>query len=362
MNRNKRLVKLREVMIRMDLEAVIITSYENIFYFSGFSGSNGCLIVTKDEKYLITDFRYTLQCKAESQDWQPLITDISYTFETAVKETLQGFNRIGIENKNILLSHYRILNMALPGLEGGFIDLDDELTMIRSIKDKEEIGYIEEAANIGDRAFEHILGFIKPGITERQLAFELEFYMKSLGATAMSFDPIVVSGVRSSMPHGKPTDKALEYGDFLTMDFGCIVKAYCSDMTRTVIVGKGNERQKSIYNTVLKAQKAALNEIKPGVFSHDVDMVARNIIKLEGYENYFGHGLGHGVGIEIHELPRLNQKKEDSLELVEGMVLTDEPGIYIPDFGGVRIEDLVVVTHDGNRVVSNSTKELLEIN
>jgi len=215
------------------------------------------------------------------------------------------------------------------------------------------------AARIADKAFNRICKLIKPGITERDIALELEFYMKKLGATSTSFTSIVASGERSALPHGTATDKKIKEGEFLTLDFGCVYNGYCSDMTRTVVIGKANERQREIYSVVLEAQEKALKYIKPGVKGCDVDRVARDIIKEKGFGQYFGHGLGHSLGLEIHESPRLSPTSNDILQ--EGMVVTDEPGIYIPDFGGVRIEDLVLVTATGFEVLSNSPKELIEL-
>lgn len=194
---------------------------------------------------------------------------------------------------------------------------------------------------------------------EKEVALELEMFMKKQGASAISFDIIVASGLRSALPHGRASDKVIENGDFVTMDFGCVFNGYCSDMTRTVVMGKASDKHKKVYETVLRAQEAALEAIKPGISGKEADKVARDIITGEGFGEYFGHGLGHGVGLEVHEAPRLAPIGEKILE--KNMVVTDEPGIYIPEFGGVRIEDLIVVTDNGCERLSTSPKKLIEI-
>jgi len=227
------------------------------------------------------------------------------------------------------------------------------------IKASWEIERISKAEAIGDMAFSHILGYIKEGVSERDIAAELEYFMKKQGAEKTSFDTIVISGKKTSMPHGTPDDKKIENGDFVTLDFGCVYEGYCSDMTRTVAVGKADERQKEIYNIVLEAQLTGLNAIKSGVVCKNADEMARNVIEKAGYGKYFGHSLGHGVGLMIHELPNLSPKSEMMLE--DNMVVSCEPGIYIPDFGGVRIEDLVVVSGEKCTILSKSQKNLIEI-
>jgi len=240
-----------------------------------------------------------------------------------------------------------------------WVPLKGDVDALRQIKSEEELEYLEKAEAIGDLAFEKILTILKPGMTELEVAAELEYQMKKAGAENFSFSTIVASGLNSSMPHAIPGEKKLEEGDFVTMDFGCTYKGYCSDMTRTVVLGKASEKQKEIYNTVLKAQLAALDAIKAGVTGKSVDKVARDIITEAGYGECFGHGLGHSVGLFIHEEPRLSPAGETVLE--ENMIETVEPGIYVPGFGGVRIEDMVAVTKDGCKNFTHSPKELIEI-
>lgn len=240
-----------------------------------------------------------------------------------------------------------------------FVEMQNLINKPREIKDECEIKKIAEAEKIGDMAFEYVLGRIKEGVTEREIALDLEFFMKKQGATTLSFDTISASGIRSAMPHGIATDKKIENGDFLTLDFGCVFEGYCSDMTRTVVVGKANDKQKEIYNTVLKAQTTAIDAIKAGMKCSEVDGVARKIITDAGYGENFGHSLGHSVGIEIHENPSFSPKNNAVVQ--NGNVITVEPGIYIDGFGGVRIEDLIVVQNGKAVNLTSSPKELIEI-
>ena len=237
--------------------------------------------------------------------------------------------------------------------------LNDVLMKPRQIKTPEEIELLRQAEHIGDLAFEDILGILKPGMTELEVAAELEYSMKKHGAEGFSFDTIAASGKNSSMPHAIPSEKKLENGDFLTMDFGCIYKGYCSDMTRTVCIGKASDEQKKIYNIVLSAQLAVLENLKPGMMCKDVDRIARDYITAQGYGEYFGHGLGHGVGLYIHESPAFNTR--DTSIVKAGMIETDEPGIYLPNKFGVRIEDMILITEDGCEPLAHSPKNLIEL-
>ena len=237
--------------------------------------------------------------------------------------------------------------------------LGDALSSFRKIKSPEELDRMERAERIGDEAFSYILNELKPGVTELQIAAKLEYFMRSHGAEGTSFDTIVASGYHSAMPHAVPTEKPLENGDFVTMDFGCRYQGYCSDMTRTVVIGKADPRQKEIYQIVLEAQQAALEGLRPGMTGTEGDRLARDVIEKAGYGEYFGHGLGHSVGLEIHEKPALSTR--DETVLLPGMIETVEPGIYIPGFGGVRIEDMVVLTETGIRNLTTSPKELIEL-
>ncbi|WDC85816.1 aminopeptidase P family protein [Caloramator sp. mosi_1] len=339
------------------MDAALVYKDENRNYLSGFTGDDSFLFITKEKSYFITDSRYTEQAQNEVNcfevlEYKPPIHDFIKTL--ADKHNIK---RLGVEEDRMSFSDYITYKEKLEGVE--IVKLEQTIEKIRMIKDEEEIKLIEKAANIADKAFEHILNFIKPGMTEIEVALELEFFMKKMGASALSFPTIVASGTRSSLPHGTASEKVIKEGEFITLDFGCVYKGYCSDMTRTIVLGKANEKQKEIYNIVLEANEAALKAVKPGISCFDLDKIARDIIVERGYGERFGHGLGHGVGREVHELPFVNYRSKFNLEA--GMVITDEPGIYIPGFGGVRIEELVLVTEDGYRVLSKSPKHLIEL-
>lgn len=347
-----RIDKLCEKM--HDNEAVFISSYPNIFYYSGFTSEDAYLLISHRGKYIITDSRYTIQAREQAKGFE--VIDIANGFEKIFSRIDEKY--IGFEESYMSVGENKRIRAKLKGGQD-FVEMQNLINKPREIKDECEIKKIAEAEKIGDMAFEYILGRIKEGVTEREIAFDLEFFMKKQGATALSFDTISASGIRSAMPHGIATDKKIENGDFLTLDFGCVFEGYCSDMTRTVVVGKANDKQKEIYNTVLKAQTTAIDAIKAGMKCSEVDGVARKIITAAGYGENFGHSLGHSVGIEIHENPSFSPKSNAVVQ--NGNVITVEPGIYIDGFGGVRIEDLIVVQNGKAVNLTSSPKELIEI-
>lgn len=354
---NQRLYKLREFLRASNMDGAFIYSDANRNYLSGFKGDESYIVVTLSDAVFITDSRYTEQAKQETKGFE--VREYTGSIVEYVKNVIQalGIKRLGFENNFVTYDMYEELKNALPGVE--LLKLGDCVEVIRQIKDEDEIASIEKAASIADRAFTHMLGYIKPGLTETAIGLELEFFMRSNGASALSFPSIVASGSRSSLPHGTATEKVIESGDLLTLDYGCVYNGYCSDMTRTIVVGKASEKQKEIYSIVLEANNEALKFIKPGITGQEVDKAARDIIEKKRYGQYFGHGLGHGVGMRVHELPKVSKK--GTAPLKAGMVVTDEPGIYIPGFGGVRIEDLVLVTEGGCIVLSKSDKRLIEL-
>lgn len=337
-----------------DNEAVFISSYPNIFYYSGFTSEDAYLLISHSGRFIITDSRYTIQARQQAKGFEVL--DISDGFEKVFSKTSAKY--IGFEENAMSVKEYKRLRTKLSDNQD-FVEMQKSIDEQRRTKDGEEIKKIAEAEKIGDEAFSYILDRIKVGRTEREIALDLEFFMKKQGATALSFDTIAASGVRSAMPHGVATDKIIENGDFLTLDFGCVYEGYCSDMTRTVVVGKASDRQKEIYNIVLEAQKAAIDSIEVGIPCYKVDEAARNLIKEAGYGENFGHGLGHSVGIEIHENPTFSPRCDE--EIKNGHVITVEPGIYIDGFGGVRIEDLIAVVNDKAVNLTHSSKELIEL-
>lgn len=350
--------KLARMLEEKKAEGILVTDPYSIRYLSGFSGGEGALLLTEGKQILITDSRYTeaagretdFQIEEESRERRR-----GQILKEQVKE--QGIRSLGIEDGTITLREYRALQEDLAGVT--FLPLGTALEELRAVKAPWELERIRRAEAIGDAAFARVLPLLKPGLTELEVAAELEYQMKLLGAEGLSFDTIVASGLNSSMPHAVPGEKKLEAGDFVTMDFGCRYRGYCSDMTRTVVLGKAGQRQKEIYETVRKAQEAALLVIRAGIRGKEADRAAREVIGEAGYGAFFGHSLGHSLGLFIHEQPSLSPVSEKIL--LPGMVETVEPGIYVPGFGGVRIEDLVLVTETGCENLTSSPKEMIEL-
>ncbi|MBP3361830.1 MAG: aminopeptidase P family protein [Clostridia bacterium] len=344
---NERVLRLVDELF--DNEGALISGRANIFYYSGFTSEDAMLFLTKDRCVILTDSRYTVQAKQQAAGFEVFIGRPADFLKEA------GVRYIWYEDEEMTVSELSRLKAAAA--DSFFIPRQFDISKPRRVKDAEEIKRIAAAEALGDAAFSHILNFIRPGIKERDIALELEFFMRKNGASALSFETICASGVRSAMPHGTASEKIIESGELLTLDFGCVLDGYCSDMTRTVAVGNPGDRQREIYETVKSAQEAALCEIAPGKVCRDIDKAARDIIAGRGYGDCFGHGLGHSVGIEIHESPSLSPRSQDILE--PGNVVTVEPGIYIEGFAGVRIEDLIVLTENGYRNLTSSDKELV---
>jgi Xaa-Pro aminopeptidase len=334
-------------------QAMLISGYPNIFYYSGFTSEDAYLIISKDRLIIITDSRYFTQAKQEAPDFE--LADISKGWDKIFEAVSE--NEICFEENNITVA--ALDKIKEKAKDKRFIKACGKADKPRRRKDKTELELIASAEEIGDMAFSHILEFIRPGMRESEIALELEIYMKKQGASALSFTTIAASGERSAMPHGAASDKTVKKGELLTLDFGCVYHGYCSDMTRTVVLGKPDSKQKEIYDTVLRAQTAAIDGIYEGILCSDADKIAREIIKSAGYGDCFTHSLGHSVGVEIHENPLFSPKSTDTLE--DGNVLSVEPGIYIEGWGGVRIEDLIAVS-DGKIVnLTHSPKELIVI-
>ena len=336
--------------------AAIIENPENRLYFTGFHSSLGYLVVSRDRAVFLTDSRY-IEAAGRCIEGAEIT---EYFSLSTVRDTLAGFGveKVVLQSSTTTVAMAKTYEQALEGFEvsceGG---LDEIIADLRIIKDEGELENVVRAQRIAESAFEHVLGVIKEGMTEKQLALELDFYMLSHGADALSFDTIAVSGKNSSLPHGVPSEKVLEKGDFITMDFGAVVNGYHSDMTRTVALGYVSDEQKRVYETVLMAQETALAGIRAGVNCCDADALARSVIEQAGYGSFFRHGLGHGVGVEIHEAPTVSPR--GNVTLSEGMLITVEPGIYLPERFGVRIEDMVVVTENGCTNLTKADKSLI---
>lgn len=340
-----------------DNEAALISSYADRLYYTGFSSSAGYVVVTKGGAWFLIDFRYFEKAKKTVDSCEVILMK---AFFKQLGEILSSRNvkTVYLETASVSLESLSSLCRRLPDFEFS-VDgkIQEIITKQRSIKTADEIVLIKKAQKMADETFGYILSKIQPGRTERQVMLDMEFYMRNLGSEGVSFDFIVVSGKNSSLPHGVPTDKKIETGDFVTMDFGAVCGGYRSDMTRTVAVGRVSEKQREVYETVLKAQIETINYIKPGVICKEVDKTARDIIAAAGYGDCFGHGLGHSVGIEIHENPACNTVCDTVMQ--KGMIMTVEPGIYIENEFGVRIEDMVYLTDNGCIDITESQKELI---
>lgn len=363
----RRLFGVRSRMSADGLDALLITDLINVRYLCGFTGSNGYLFVTQEHSRFLTDGRYTFQAAGQVQGAQVQICGSHKVVIDTLKDLAhdEGLKRVGYEGAHVTVLSRGQSWEPPPGLdkltlyfpEAELVPTQRVVEELRKVKDAGEIAAIKRAAVIGDQAFEYILGKIKPGVSERDLALDLEFYMRRQGAEAMSFEPIVAAAERSALPHAHPSDRLIERGRFVLLDFGCVVDGYCSDMTRTVVMGPLDERHKEIYELVAASQAAGLEAVGPGIACGAVDKVARTVIDRAGHAEAFMHGLGHGVGLEIHEAPSL---KKDFSELLEpGHVVTVEPGVYFENWGGVRVEDLVVVTEDGIQFMSQAPRELI---
>lgn len=348
--------RLRDSMARKGIEALLVADPTNVGWLTGFTGSFARVLVTQTDVRFITDSRYTLQAK-EQVPSLPLASFSSPTNgDVFVGEQARemGLSRLGFESATTTYATYETMAAKMQSIS--LTPAPDLFGELRMVKTNSEVAAIRKACAIADACFGHLTRLIQPGLTEYDLQLELEFYLRRAGA-GIAFEPIVVSGERSARPHGKASEKALEVGDFVTMDFGAQVDGYNSDLTRTIVVGEVTDRHREVYGQVLLAEMAALEFMKPGVKASEVDALARKILDEKGFAQYFGHGLGHGLGRVVHDGGRMNATSEDVL--APGQVWTVEPGVYIPGFGGVRIEDDVVVTQDGIEILTSSPKELL---
>jgi Xaa-Pro aminopeptidase len=352
-----RLKKAASLLRKNNLHALIVTEINHVRYLSGFTGSNGIVVLSPSKCFFLTDFRYRTQSQKEIKHCKIIVASRHLISELPMLSLFAKGAKVGFEAEFVSISLLEKLKEILPNVD--FKPTTGLIESLSIVKDSEEIRRVKKAVRIADSAFAEILDELRPGVAECDIALEIEYKMRKLGAENVSFETIVASGQRSAMPHGRASTKRLHKGDFVTIDFGCLYKGYASDITRTVVLGKATEKQKKIYNIVLSAQKAACRAVKPGASCNRVDGVARDMIMKAGFGDNFGHGLGHGVGMLVHDRPVLNPQSSDVLK--PGMIVTIEPGIYISNWGGVRIEDDVLVTSNGGQILSKSPKDLLEL-
>jgi Xaa-Pro aminopeptidase len=349
-----RLQRLRQALEAQSLDAMIVTQPENRRYLSGFTGSAGTLFITQEETILITDSRYLEQSAREAPQFrvvEALPDVLAKELRNLAAKT--GTERVGFESHHLTFAEYGDWTAAADDYQ--LFPVQELVEDMRAFKDEQELDKIKQAAALGDAAFAHTKGIIAPGMTEKEVAWELETYMRTHGAEGVAFDIIVASGPNGAMPHAKTSDDTLQIGQSIVIDLGARVDGYHSDLTRTVHLGEPDDEFRKIYDLVLRAQRAAEEGTRPGMPARKVDALARGVITEAGYGEYFRHGLGHGVGLAVQEKPKARELSWDILQ--PGMTLTVEPGIYIPGWGGVRIEDLVVVTEDGVEVLSQADKD-----
>jgi Xaa-Pro aminopeptidase len=355
---NSRIAKLQKSIAKENLDGLLVSDLTQIRYLCGYSGTNALLVVFQSGAHFLTDFRYKTQVAKEVKGVKKILAerDLYSTLPEITK--LQTSNiKIGfldeyLTTRNLFQLKHLLRDVIWVPTRG----LVEALTIV---KDKREIENIEAAARIADLAFDRILQIIRPGVRENEVAAELEYQMKMLGSEKPAFDTIVASGKRSAMPHGIASQKRIRKGEFVTMDFGAMVNGYASDITRTVVVGKASSKQKKIYNLVKRAQAAGTKKARAGLSAKELDKHVRDIINRAGYKENFGHGLGHGLGLLVHDSPRVSPLSEDKLET--NMVVTIEPGVYLEGWGGVRIEDDVVIGKGRSRILTKADKSLIEL-
>lgn len=348
-----RIERLKE---KADKSTFLITDDKNIYYFTGLWDSNGYLLVTQNEAYLFVDFRYGEVAESTVTSAKVIVFSKLYDEINSVL-SCEKVNSCLVETDKVTMAQFAVFKDKLCCPVSDEETLDEIIRDMRIIKDNYEITLLQKAQDIAEKAYKKVLPMVKPGVSEREISIELEHQMKLLGAKEVSFDLITITGKKTSLPHGVPSDDKISNGDFFTFDIGATFMGYHSDMTRTVAVGSATDEMKKMYDTVLTAHKKALSAVKPGVLCSDIDKIARIYIYENGFEGCFGHATGHGVGLDIHEYPTVSARCDTVLK--EGMVITIEPGIYLKGKFGVRIEDTVVVTENGYRSFASVPKELI---
>ena len=355
---NQRLINFQKKLEEKELDAILVSTPENRLYLSGFSGSAGHLLVSRDRSVLATDFRYTEQAGNQSPDFQVIQAgrDWSWLLELLKEDT--GIRKLGFESQQMTVATYRQVSQSLrdlpPAERPSLVATSGIVEGLRTLKDKDELDLLQKAIDVADETIEEVSPTLRAGETEREVAWRLEKRMRELGADSLSFDTIVAAGPNGAMPHHRPSDKPLEPGEPVVIDMGAKVGGYCSDITRTVCVGEPDETFRKVYDTVLGAQLTAIATLRAGISGGDADDLSRVVISEAGYGENFGHSLGHGIGLMVHEYPRVGPKSTHALE--EGMVFTVEPGIYLSGWGGVRIEDMVLLQSGGAKVLTRASK------
>ncbi|MEC5422279.1 Xaa-Pro peptidase family protein [Virgibacillus sp. C22-A2] len=352
----EKLTKLRKALEENDLDAILITSGINRRYITNFTGTAGAAIISRNDTRFITDFRYMEQAVEQAAGFR--VVEHKQLIDLEIRDQLKDMNvkHLGFEKDHVTYSQYETYKKVI---EAELVPVSGLVEELRLIKTPEELAVMKKAAEIADQAFEHIQAYIKAGVKEIDISNELEFFMRKKGATSSSFDIIVASGSRSALPHGVASEKEIQNGELVTIDYGALYKGYCSDITRTFAVGEISSELRKIYDTVLEAQLIGVDGIKPGITGKEADALTRDYITEKGFGEYFGHSTGHGLGLEVHEGPGLSFRTDKKLEA--GMVVTVEPGIYVPGIGGCRIEDDIIITETGNERLTVASKALITL-
>ncbi len=351
----KRVTRLRTLLEEQRLDALIVTSLIHLQYLTGFTGTHGLAVVTRREVYFITDSRYRAQAARQVRAAQRLLTQHPLLVAMADHHCLSRCKRTGFESHDMTYQQYRTLRKTFPGKV--FVPTSGIVENLLLVKESSELASMRSAMRITDLVFAEVLPLLRPGMRENEVAAEISYRHRRLGADGDAFIPIVASGVRGALPHARASDKILRHGEMVTLDFGCTVDGYHSDLTRTVALGRVSQRARKVYDVVRRAQQAALAAARGGIRARALDAVARDVITGAGYGDAFSHSLGHGLGLHIHERPRVSPLSNEIL--VAGSVITVEPGIYIPGWGGVRIEDDVLLMQRGNTVLTTAPKDLM---
>jgi Xaa-Pro aminopeptidase len=352
---HERLRKIQQTLRERKLSSLLVTHLPNVRYLTGFSGTTGLCVVGEEGNYFLTDFRYKEQSEHEITGFKIIIAKDSLFEELQKRRIFRGAERVGVEGNFLPYAEFQKLRRLFKRVR--FVPQAELVESVSSIKDEKEIALIRAAARISDRVFQDVLGVLKPGVRELEVSAEISYLHKFFGAEHDAFETIVASGARGALPHGVASTKKIRRGEFVTLDFGCVYRGYCCDITRTVAVGEPGKKLREVYRVVQDAQMKAIEAAKAGVVAKDLDAVARRHIERSGYGRHFGHSLGHGIGLQVHEPPRISWMS--SYRLQRGNVITIEPGIYLPGTGGVRIEDDILVLNGKSIVLNKAPKELL---